>query len=354
MWYVDRQSFEFPQLIRWLAVIEQIQIERLGADSYRVSAPTSISKRLSFSVSMSPDVAETNVPPVFMDRDSIEVSGLPAAPRHYFHVQLDEAPGGVVTHRHVALQGTPNFRDFGGYRTLEGRYVRWGRLYRSGVLSKLTEADQQALLELGIGLVCDFRGEDECQRDPSRWSPQASLRAERLPLSPGNQKNTLSRLIHGNDVSDIAVAHVVAGMEDINRAFVVDHCEVYSRLLNLILEVPAPVLIHCAAGKDRTGFGAAVILAALGVDRSQILHDYALTTRYLLPEVEMERLLRRYNLDLPGELVKPVVEARPQYLQAAFDTIDKTYGDFATYLREGLRIDRSAQSELKARLLTKI
>ena len=332
-------------------MIEQVEVERLDANRYRLIFPFAGQQSVEVHGSLSPEFVTTSGNMVRVVVPEVEIAELPFAPRHYFHIRVDGADTGVVAHRHIPLQGTPNFRDFGGYRTQDGRRVRWGRLYRSGFLSALTESDLDVLKYLNIGLVCDFRSEDERQRRPSRWALSAVPRTELLPLAPGNQAHTLKALLGGSSDPDVRIDDVIGAMESINREFVVDHCGVYGRLLQLVLDEPGAVLIHCAAGKDRTGFGAAVILAALGVSESNIMEDYMLTRRYLHMEREIKGLMRRYELSVPQEVVEPVIEVRPQYLSAAFDLIKADYGDFATYLSEGLGFGESAQRELKARLL---
>jgi protein-tyrosine phosphatase len=149
----------------------------------------------------------------------------------------------------------------------------------------------------------------------------------------------------------VEAADLAEAMVAINREFVLDHAAIYARLLKLILEADQSVLIHCAAGKDRTGFGAAVILSALDVSEEVIMRDYVLTTDYFLVSQEIEKLAKRHSLQLRPEVIAPVFEARPEYLQSAFDSIRREYGDVNRYLAEALGFDASAKAELKARLL---
>lgn len=336
------------------SMIEQVLIERLSDNSYRIAVPSAVKgRRIEMVSSLSPDEVAGQPVSATVAVDAVEFSGLTPAARHYFHMLLDGKPAGVAAHRHVPLRGTPNFRDFGGYRTHQGEFVRWGQLYRSGMLSALSLEDMQALGELGIRLVCDFRRDDERQKEPSKWLPDATPHTEHLPLAPGNQAHTLKALLGGSHMPDIRSEDVVAAMEAINREFVVDHCGVYGRLLKLVLEAPGPLLIHCAAGKDRTGFGAAIILKALGVPEDAVMQDYLMTGQYLTLEKELRGLMRRYGITVPETVVEPIIQVRPQYLRAAFDLIDTEYGNFSTYLKEGLNFDESAQQALKAKLLQK-
>lgn len=330
-------------------LLEQIEIERLAPDHYRLAIPPIGDGVVEVHSSLSADVDRevcAITPVVAM---SVEIAGLPPASQHFFHIYVGGKHVGIVAHRHIPLEGTPNFRDFGGYVNCDGRFVRWGRLYRSGMLSALTETDLVHFESLGIGLVCDFRRDEEREREPSRWPQQALPRVEALPLAPGNLAVTFKNLRRAE--ANLGVPDVVEAMRAINREFVLEHTAVYSRLMQLVLESDKAVLIHCAAGKDRTGFGAAIILAALGVSEETIMRDYMMTAEYFIVEQEITKMTARHSLPFPPSIIEPVVAVRREYLQAAFDTIRNEYGDIDTYLKEGLRFGTDAKAELQARLL---
>lgn len=331
------------------SILEQVEIERLAADRYRLTFPAGEGGGLEVRSSLSAAVDRGVCAVTPVGAGPLDIAGLPPAPQHFFHIYRGGEQIGIVSHRHIPLEGTPNFRDFGGYVNCDGRFVRWGRLYRSGLLSALTETDLAHFEGLGIGLVCDFRRDDERTREPSRWPPQAPPHVESLPLAPGNQAMTLKNLLRGD--TGLAVPDVVEAMKAINREFVLEHAAVYGRLLRLVLESDKAVLIHCAAGKDRTGFGAAIILAALGVPEAAIMRDYMLTANYFVAHREIEKLAARHSIPVQTEVIEPVVEVRPEYLQAAFDSIRQEYGDIGTYLKAGLGFGADAQAALKSRLL---
>jgi protein-tyrosine phosphatase len=251
--------------------------------------------------------------------------------------------------RRVPLEGTPNFRDFGGYSTRDGRQVRWGQLYRSGSLSRLTDADLDTLARLGIRAVCDFRHDEERQREPTRWPQALPTQHLHLPLTEGDHSITLKQLLA--DPAAATVERIAELMAALNRDFVTRHSDTYGTLLRHVLDTPGPVLIHCTAGKDRTGFGAAVILSALGVDEATIMHDYLLTGHFLSMEKEVDRLLARYRLPVSREIGMAVFGVAPEYLRGAFDAVEHEYGDMQNYLREGLRLDAADLRELRTRLL---
>lgn len=174
-----------------------------------------------------------------------------------------------VAQRRLPVDGASNFRDFGGYLTAEGRQVRWGKLFRSGQLAGLQDADRAVISNVAITAVCDFRRHDELERSPSRL-PAAAV-SHHMPISPGNTRAFFEQFSVMNENSNESA--VDGFMEEINRELVREHAAPYRHMFDHLLH-GNPVLIHCSAGKDRTGFGAALVLAALGVDSAHQMNDY--------------------------------------------------------------------------------
>lgn len=260
--------------------------------------------------------------------------------RSYYHIRLGEEMLPPVAERIVPLRSVMNFRDLGGYPAADGRRVQWGKLYRSADLSRMTEPDLRYARSLGIAWICDLRTPDEARRYPS---PRI-----------GSEVNELLSFMAAADPEELAATAsgmTVNMLADMNRRMV-GHTETAVRFLRRLLEQQgASILFHCAAGKDRTGFIGGLILQALGVDRKHILSDYALTNRYA------ERL--KGGLDggdpvwaktmerLPEEVRAALLEARPSYLQAAFDEMDRKYGNFETYWTSGLGLTGEELRQLR-------
>jgi protein-tyrosine phosphatase len=306
--------------------------------------------------SLTPDAVAAMPASVALSPGAAEIGGLPAAPRHFFHWQVGERTLLVVADRHVALQGARNFRDFGGYTTADGRRVRWGCLYRSGQLGALTAADQQQVADLGIGLICDFRRDSERAQEPNLFAAHHRPRIENLPIAPGNTSSVLMALDTGTGPGLDSIERIVQCMVDINRDLALCQRAAYRRMFDALLAVDGPLLVHCAAGKDRTGFAALLILAALGVPEETIIRDYLLTSRYLPARQELTRMLKRHSLGTgpESELLLPLLEAREIYLQGALQAIREQYGDIDNYLRDYLAIDDNTRRELRARLLVAV
>ncbi|MET0369868.1 MAG: tyrosine-protein phosphatase, partial [Sphingobium sp.] len=170
--------------------------------------------------------------------------------------------------RLLPLTGGFNLRDFGGYATADGRMVRRGMLFRSGTMSLLTEADCAHLRGLGIRSICDFRRPSERRHEPTRWH---GADVDYYARDYSGSSGVLAEMIKDGT----ATAHDMrTAMIHLYRTIHVDHAEAYHAMFARLAEGKAPMLINCSAGKDRTGTGAALILALLGVPRDTIVEDY--------------------------------------------------------------------------------
>ena len=228
--------------------------------------------------------------------------------------------------RVMLIEGASNIRDLGGIRTQDGYTVRRGRLYRSARLSHLTEAGRDQLRKLGIRVVCDLRGERERERDPCRIEDVIG-RLHPLPIEPTLklERNALAGTGFGGDVAPHDL------MVGIYRRFAVSQTAVFSELLGLLVVDHTPLLFHCTAGKDRTGFGAAVILRLLGVDMDRVLEDYLLTNEHWKGTGHLSHL--------PDHVRLVIERVDGAFLLAAFESIDEAFGSFDSYAEEALGFD---------------
>jgi protein-tyrosine phosphatase len=292
--------------------------------------------------------AASRVEPLLRDaRAGVRVE-LPPGERHYFHLEPARGEPLTAAQRDVPLEGGTNFRDLGGYRARDGRRVRWGRLYRSGHTAGLSARDQELLASLGIRVCCDFRRDEERQIEPTRLP--ASTRIVGLAIDPGSLSSFFGQIASGQATPE----DMAAFMEHINRDFVHNHTGQFRRMFEELLELEdGGFMINCAAGKDRTGFGAAMILAALGVDEATILEDYLLSARYFPIERELARVQRKYG-GAAGErfdvaMILPMMETREEYLRAALDTIQRDFGGLENYLEQMLGIGSAERDALRER-----
>lgn len=246
------------------------------------------------------------------------------------------------------LDGVPNARDLGGYRTADGRRVRRGLVYRSGDLSAATPRDLERLQALDIRLVIDLRHDAEVESAPDRLPAEADYL--RLPFNaPGHRLWQVVELIVNlrrldavllRIYSDIALQTGAQGLGDILRLLATD-----DRAL--------PVLIHCSAGKDRTGLTAAVLLSVLGVPDDVIFADYSLSNRYYAAflagtERQVEATAR---IGIRASDLHPLLLADAATLEAIFSDLRGQFGSIEGYLHERAGIDSDTLDRLGARLL---
>ena len=237
----------------------------------------------------------------------------------------------------VPLTGTSNFRDLGGYTTTDGKRVRRGMVFRSAALGGLTAADQSVVAGLGLRTVCDFRGRREREGAPTQVPGTAIVP---LPIEP-SVGASLRDLLHTKEASGEALQTV---LEQAYRAYALTCTMQYRAMLDRVLAGGTPLLFHCTAGKDRTGFGAALLLTALGVPWEQVVADFEATNQ----------LWRRDTLPgagLPLVIRESLLRADPALLAAAFDAVRSEYGAVDRYLEHAIGLGRERLAQLRAILL---
>ncbi|MDJ0382623.1 tyrosine-protein phosphatase [Streptomyces sp. G-G2] len=253
------------------------------------------------------------------------------------------------------LTGVRNFRDVGGLPTTDGRRVRSGQVYRSGHLAHATETDAEYLASLGLHTIFDFRNAaDHALEGPDVDLP--GVRNLNLPLSDPADGTEFWRMVRDGDLDQLrevlgdgkGARRMANSYREIVRTRTAEHRQV----VRALVEDEVPVLMHCAAGKDRAGLSIAVVLLALGVEREAIVADY----------LESNAPHRRYRVRRSGaspearspevmELLAPLFDARAAYLYAAFETLEEIWGSTDRYLAEGLGLTPETLTALRDRLL---
>lgn len=253
------------------------------------------------------------------------------------------------------LSGVRNFRDVGGLPTSDGRRVRPGRLFRSGHLAHATETDAEFLGSLGLHTVFDFRnGADHALEGPDIELP--GVRNVNIPLTDLADGREFWKMVRDGDLDQLRSAlgdgQAAARMSNSYRSIIKSRTAEHGRVLHALAGDSVPALMHCAAGKDRAGLSIAVTLLAVGVEREAIVADY----------LESNAPHRRYRVRRGGEpeearspevmeLLAPLFDARAEYLLAAFETIEETWGGVGTYLSQGLGLTPETLDRLRERLL---
>lgn len=268
--------------------------------------------------------------------------------QHFF--RLVDANGKEVTvaERKIHFKGTDNTRDLGGYQTQDGRTVRWGKLYRSGDLNGLTQSDWKYWNNVGISTVIDFREPEALQRKPDKLPPKDPPNVRHLAVyDTATTRKEYRRLLQRSDPDEYNTEKILI---ENNELYVRHYTDSFALAVQEVLTQAEPLLYHCSAGKDRTGFMSAMLLLILGVPQETIMRDYMASNYY-----RQKRIKKRANL---GPLIGidpytslPLLEVRPVYLETAFRTIKDEYGSLENYIRKGLGISSAEQEKFRQEYL---
>jgi protein-tyrosine phosphatase len=238
--------------------------------------------------------------------------------------------------RRLPFSGTRNFRDLGGYRTFDGKLLRKRVLYRSGSLHKLTDRDLTRLSGLGLEWIVDFRAPKEKEMEPDRLPVNMAARLVEIPILDSSTQ--IYQSSREDLVKQLKNIDPVQSLSATNQELATRFTAEMRKFMDVILSSNGrPVLFHCTAGKDRTGFAAAIILRILGVPHDIVMQDYLLTNEYFYAAHRRKIfLLRLWKGRKVAEVVSGLVRADPAYLSAAFQTIDQNHGSFDNYVRGAL------------------
>jgi protein-tyrosine phosphatase len=239
--------------------------------------------------------------------------------------------------RRLDFEGATNFRDLGGYPAAAGRHTRWRRLFRADSLADLTARDLERLEDLGLRGLIDFRTESERRRKPDRLPAGAPIRMLQIGFLPEGVEEMLA-LARDGAISTAELERLVASQY---RMFAVDHVEEYRTALDFACDGENyPLLIHCASGKDRTGFAAALLLLAVGVPREIVMRDYDLTNQY------RRDVSHLWGPKTPPDVIALLLSAQAHYLEGALDEIERAHGSFEAFLAGPLGVGPEKRARL--------
>jgi protein-tyrosine phosphatase len=245
-----------------------------------------------------------------------------------------------VLPRQVRLAGCTNMRDLGGYQGHGGGRVRFGQVYRAASLAALTGDDLSTLDALGLRCVVDLRGEREGARAPS-CLPDPAPELVALPVEPTVGASLRDIMATGRATGE----DVTALLARAYTAYATEKLPRYRALLSLVAN-PArrPIVFHCTAGKDRTGFGAALLLLALGVAREAVMQDYVATDRLWRREVALPA-------GTPPEAAEALTRTHPELLDRALDLALAGHAPGDDGLAAALGMDAAGLAALREQLL---
>jgi protein-tyrosine phosphatase len=268
----------------------------------------------------------------------------------------------VENKRHVSLDGQSNFRDIGGYETTDGRRVKWGVVYRSGELHKLSDSDVLKLESLGIKAVANFLTEKEIESRGHDRLPDGVIEIP-LPMEAGNMGDLAEVVIEARSTGDFSKVPAEFNPE-IHRLLITEAREYYARLLRELADpINRPMVYHCSHGVHRTGTATAILLSALGVPWETVREDYLLSNKYRKKEID--RRISELQLQAADTLlvdpeqvdmtnIRAFYILEGSYIDASLDEAVKRYGSMDAYIREGLGITDEEITSLRKQLLVPV
>lgn len=330
---------------------EQAEVTR-GAGDHAIRWSASGASSVTIYAGASPDTIDrTRAVATGGAAGSATVTGLAPDRRWFFALVPDRGAPLVIADRGLHLATVPNLRDLGGYRTVDGRWVRMGLIYRSDQLDRLDDRDFAALSALGLGAIADLRTATERKREPDRVPAGVEhlvldVAADSEGSLGGDMRQAMAMIQGGRGVEMLTAA---------NRDFVAlsSARSAYRILLTRMASAGGRgLLYHCTAGKDRTGWASAVLLSLLGVPRETVMADYLASNAYLAGKNRATlAALAKSSTPLDPAKLEPVLTVRAAFIEAAFAEVDKRYGSMEAYIRDGLGIDDAMVAALKDALL---
>jgi protein-tyrosine phosphatase len=296
-----------------------------------------------------PESIQTTAPLAHVtEANSVTLAGLAADRPHFFKLVAADGGSLIVGERRHIVDGCPNLRDLGGYGTTDGRQVKWGRIYRSSNLGRLTDKGLRQIKHLGINRVCDFRTDAEVQKQPNRFPDSEAVGYTRLPIQHGDfEPTSVFDRIKKGDCDWISEDFMIQGyIESVER-----YPDVWTALFNSLADPrQRPLLFHCTGGKDRTGAAAALILLALGVPEGTVVADYGLSDGY---NVDVRKTiyehLRPFGVNIAK--VEPYFTAPESRIRALLEHVATRYGSAVGYLVKRAGVNEKTIALLRDDLL---
>lgn len=268
------------------------------------------------------------------------------ATRPYFAI-ISGTDTALVANRHIYFKDVVNFRDIGGLKTVDGKTVKWGRIYRSDNLSKLRTGEFEKFNDLGIQTVYDLRTDNEIKgKEDHLPAGTAYIHFSTVEDNEDLLNKMRKRVIDG----EITEERSLQLMLNLYRGTVSDNIPLLRQLLQQIINANEPVLYHCSAGKDRTGIVTALLLSILKVDRQTITNEYMLSNYYrrekLQKIVSKAKLAKIVKPHLAIKAIQNFMGVDERYLNAAFDVIDTKYRGMDKFIQNQLGINAAEQERI--------
>lgn len=272
----------------------------------------------------------------------------------------DSPSSGMMSYRRLLpLEGGSNFRDMGGYPTVDGRTVKRGLLFRSGAMTGLSQEDQTYLEQFGFAAVMDLRSSEEIELYPNHWAANTDIDYLSVPYSilelMAQVAEEPESLADTRDYSAMYVTMIDMLKPQLKTYF------------DALLNEQTPIVVNCSAGQDRTGVTSALLLSVLGVDEDLIIEDYLLSTDFRQPLVEsgdvdleeaaktnaFAKVMLEYGKEQDTSRANPLVTAQGKpFLRFTLDALEARYGSVEAFLTNELELKDTDLQRMRDLYLT--
>ena len=303
---------------------QYVKVERVAGET---SCTFTFSKQGNWKifVGTSPEDIDMKAPVAESDGATIILNGLDFHTRYYFTVVLNDKEKSVIATTGVAIKGQKNFRDLGGIITTEGKSIKWGMIFRSGELNRLSDDDVKYMASMNIEELIDFRTDEEKANAPDKLPEGINIKNIVVDEGVYSREQMVEWLIAEDSMAfDTMLVHA-------NKVFVTDAQSEFSSFLKE-LENGKRLVFHCSAGKDRAGYATVLFLSALGVDKETIIKDYLASNEYNAEWIE-GTIQYINSIGMNGELLRPSLIVKREYIEEAYSIIDNKYGGMDEYLK---------------------
>lgn len=341
---------------------DHADVKRSGESRYRFRFPGTGNEEKRICLLDSPEYSTSSRCIAVTRLEEVEAEIPDTGRRPYFGVSVGSRHR-ILAERNLPVDGMNNFRDMGGYQTMDGHYVKWGKLYRSDHIYNATPKGIAYLKELGIRTIIDYRSMNEREKYPNKFiSPEvktycldpsahtAELAAQYTSSKDSEDENLVKKIIAQKENGSLVNRFDMVMEQYHNFACKDQSREAFSQMLRIAADPKAgPMVQHCRGGKDRTGFGTMVLLGLLGVGKEDLVADYMLTyhNRVERNQVKMD-IYKRFTQDpVVLDYLYSLIDTRPEFIEASYNAVMEEYGSFEDYARKELAISREDLLQLK-------
>ena len=314
-------------------------------------------------VGSKPTLADINQAVAQSDNGKFKVTLPVEKGPYYFTVKADNFQTNIFSERVLQLEQAINVRDLGGYETNDGKVTRWGLLYRGDQLSKLVEEDIDILERIGLTSIVDYRSKHECTLNPNKvigtvkqvffCDPKSSFSEAAAKAIDLHSENV--NLVKGLENGEVEEKYINGKGDKVIESY----CDLvtseyaqdaYGRFLKVCANPDhAPLLFHCRGGKDRTGFGAMLLLMLLGVKREQIVKDYVTTgiIRTARNQLKYDQYAALTSNQDYLDYLMSLIETRSEYIEASMNRIVELFGTVEEYMNQHFGITKEEIEVMK-------